>query len=153
MNRRLFLLFPLLCIGLMAVGCASPQTFNVNVTNRLSDPITVWMTKEKPSTDNRYESGWMPPEAIAVGTIGSDRLGGVAIEPGETAHTHLTGHIASDDVAVLRVYRSADLNMILAMRPPNPGRLDIPLDPGKTDIDIVAKDGQLTEVPHHRAAR
>lgn len=153
MNRRLLPFFPLICIVLMAVGCASPQTFDVNVTNRLSDPITVWMTKAKPATDNDYEPGWMPPEALAVGTIGSERLGGVAIEPGESAHTVVTGHIASDDVAVLRVYRAADLNMILAMQRTNPGRLDIPLDPGTTDIDIVAKAGHLSEIPHRPAAQ
>ncbi len=153
MNRRLFLFFPLIGIGLMAVGCASQQTFDVNVTNRLSDPITVWMTKAKPVTDDDYESGWMPPEVAAVGTTGSDRIGGVAVEPGETAHTRLTGHIASDDVAVLRVYRAADMNMILTMQPTNPGRLDIPLDPGTTDIDIVAKDGRIAEIPHQPARK
>ena len=77
-----------------------------------------------------------------------DRWGGVAVEPGETAHTNLTGTIASDDVAVLRVYRAADLNAILALNRGNPDRLDIPLDPGKTDIDIVRQNGQLVEVPH-----
>jgi hypothetical protein len=151
MNRRLFPFFPVICVGLMAVGCASPQTFDVNVTNRLSDPITVWMTKAKPATDGNYEPGWTPPEALAVGTTGSERLGGVAIEPGETAHTRLTGHIANDDVAVLRVYHAADLNLILAMQPANPGRLDVPLDPGTTDLDIVTRDGHLIDLPHHLA--
>jgi hypothetical protein len=136
-------------VGLMAVGCASRRNFDVTVTNRLGDPITVWMTKAKAVSGDEYERGWMPPEVAAVGTVGSSRsLGGVAVEPGETAHTNLTGMIANDDVAILRVYRAADLNAILALNRGSPDRLDIPLDPGKTDIDIVRQNGQLVEVPH-----
>jgi hypothetical protein len=136
-------------VGLMAVGCASPRNFDVTVTNRLADPITVWMTKAKPVAGDQYERGWMPPEVAAVGTVGSSRtLGGVAVEPGETAHTNLTGMFASDDIAVLRVYRAADLNAILALNPGSPDRLDIPLDPGKTDIDVSRQNGQLVETPH-----
>jgi hypothetical protein len=150
MNRGFF---SIALVALLAAGCSSTQTFDVTVTNRLSDPITVWMTKEKPSTDHTYETGWMPPEALAVGTTGSGRLGGVAVDPGETAQTTLTGHIASDDVAVLRVYRSADLNVILTLHPGDPNRLDIPLDPGKTDIDIVKRGGGLVAVPHQPAPK
>jgi hypothetical protein len=84
---------------------------------------------------------------LAVGTTQSQRLGGVAIEPGETGHTVLKGNIASDDVAVLRVYRAVDLNAILTLHYGNPDRLDIPLDPGITDIDIVKQSGQMAAVP------
>jgi hypothetical protein len=135
-------------IGLMGVGCASKQTFDVTVTNRLGDPITVWMTKAKPQAAGNYEEGWMPPEVLAVGTTQSQRLGGVAIEPGETGHTVLKGTIANDDVAVLRVYRAVDLNVILTLHYGNPDRLDIPLDQGVTDIDVVKQKGQMTEIPH-----
>jgi len=135
----------------LGVGCASKQTFDVTVTNRLSEPITVWMTKEKPQPADNYEEGWMPPEVLAVGTTQSQRLGGVAIEPGETGHTLLKGTIANDDVAVLRVYRAVDLNVILTLHRGNADRLDVPLDPGKTDIDIVKQNGQMTEVPHGAA--
>lgn len=136
-------------LGLITTGCASRQTFDVTVTNRLSEPVTVWMTKLRPASGDQYERGWMPPEVAAIGsTEGSTQLGGVAIEPGETAHTNLTGTIASDDVAVLRVYRSVDLNSILAINRGSPDRLDLPLNPGKTDIDVIKKDGRLIDVPH-----
>ena len=135
-------------IGLMGVGCASRQTFDVTVTNRLGEPITVWMTKLKPQAPGDYEQGWIPPEVLAVGTTQSQRLGGVAIGPGETGHTVLKGTIANDDVAVLRVYRAVDLNVILTLHYGNPDRLDVPLDPGATDIDIVKQNGQMTEIPH-----
>jgi hypothetical protein len=134
---------------LIAAGCASQQDFDVTVTNKLSEPITVWMTKAKPAPNGSYERGWMPPEVAAVGTSApTQQLGGVFVDPGETAHTNLMGTIANDDVAVLRVYRAADMNQILALSRGNPDRLDIPLDPGKTDIDIVRQNGQLTYVPH-----
>jgi len=146
--------FPLLSVfaGLMSFGCAARQTFDVTVTNRLSDPITVWMTKAKPASGDEYEKGWMPPEVVAVGTVGSgQQLGGVAINPGETAHTTLTGTIANDDVAVLRVYRAVDLNAILGLSRGSPDRVDVPLDPGKTDIDIIRQNGQIADVPHDAA--
>ena len=135
-------------MALMGVGCASRQTFDVTVTNRLGEPITVWMTKAKPQAPGNYEEGWMAPEVLAVGTTQSQRLGGVAIEPGETGHTVLKGTIANDDVAVLRVYRAIDLNVILSLHRGSADRLDVPLDPGATDIDIVKQNGQMTEIPH-----
>jgi hypothetical protein len=110
------------------------------------------MTKAKPAGNGQYERGWMPPEAAAVGTVGpATELGGVAVEPGETAHANVTGTIAGDDVAVLRVYRAVDLNAILALSHGSPDRLDIPLDPGNTDIDITKQNGQLADVPHGAA--
>jgi hypothetical protein len=150
-QRATFLL--LIAVGFLSmVGCASQQTFDVTVTNRLGDPITVWMTKTKTPPDGHYEEGWMPPEVVAVGTTESGKLGGVAVEPGNTAHAELKGTMAKDDVAVLRVYRATDLNAILAITHGNPDRIDVPLDPGKTDIDIVKQNGQLAEVPHGSAA-
>jgi hypothetical protein len=133
-------------IALIAFGCASPQTFDVTVTNGLSEPISVWMTKARPVAGNNYEPGWMPPEVLAVGN--TQRLGGVAIDPGKTAHAIIKGTIAPDDVAVLRVYRAVELNAILALSRGNPDRLDIPLDPGATDIDIVKQNGSMVEIPH-----
>ena len=143
----------MILMGLMGVGCASRQTFDVTVTNRLGEPISVWMTKAKPQAPENCEQGWIPPEVLAVGTTQSQRLGGVAIEPGETGHTVLKGTIAADDVAVLRVYRAVDLNVILTMTRGSPDRLEIPLDPGITDIDIVKQNGQMMEVPHGATTR
>ena len=137
----------MILMSLAAVGCSNEQTFDVTVTNRLADPITVWMTKEKPDQDHP-EEGWIPPELLAVGTTESEKLGGIAIQPGETGHTKLKGFIAEDNVAILRVYRAIDLNLILAMNHGNPNRLDRPLDPGVTDIDIIRQNDQLASQPH-----
>jgi hypothetical protein len=150
MNQLLFRA-GILLLGLSAVGCSHSQTFDVTVTDKLSDPITVWMTKEKLVKGNEAEEGWASPEEVAVGTTDTQHLGGVAIEPGDTGHTTLKGHIDPDDVAVLRVYRASDLNMILTLHRGSPDRLDIPLDPGVTDIDIVKDKGHLIFVQHGTA--
>lgn len=147
MNQRA-IFFSMMLLSLGAFGCAPQQTFDVTVTNKLGDPITVWMTKEKPAKGDDYEDGWTPPEVAAVGTTASQHLGGVAVEPGETAHTVLKGTIAADDVAVLRVYQATDLNVILTMHRGDNTRLDIPLDPGRTDIDIVKQNGQIAATTH-----
>jgi hypothetical protein len=152
MNRQLFRA-GILLLALSAMGCSSGQTYDVTVTNKLSDPITVWMTKEKLAPRTEAEPGWASPEELAVGTTETEHVGGVAIEPGDTGHTTLTGHIDHDDVAVLRVYRASDLNMILTLHRGNPQRIDIPLDPGTTDIDIVKEKGELAEVQHGTPAK
>lgn len=141
---RNWLRWALFLIAAFATGCASRQTFDVTVTNHLADPVTVWMTKERGAP----EPGWTPPEMLAVGTTESQQLGGVAIDPGETGHTRISGHIGSDDVAVLRIYRSVDLNVILTIHRGDPDRVDVPLDPGKTDIDVVQINGQMTYRDH-----
>ncbi|HEY1923196.1 MAG TPA: hypothetical protein VGG44_10645 [Tepidisphaeraceae bacterium] len=151
MNRPLFRA-AVLFLATSAVGCSSSQSFDVTVTDKTSDPITVWMTKEKLVAGGAAESGWAPPEQLAVGTTG-DHVGGVAIRPGDTGHTVLKGHIDSDDVAVLRVYRASDLNMILTLHRGSPDRLDIPLDPGVTDLDIVTAKGQIADIPHASPAQ
>ena len=152
MNRLLFRSGVLL-MGLFAVGCSSSQTFDVTVTDKLSDPITVWMTKEKLAANDETEPGWASPEQMAVGTTESQHVGGVAIEPGDTGHTTLKGHIGKDDVAVLRVYRASDLNMILTLHRGSPDRIDIPLDPGPTDIDITKDKGEMVFVQHGSPAK
>jgi hypothetical protein len=149
MNR---LIIFLVATASLCGGCATKQTFDVTVTNKLTEPITVWMTKTKAAKNGQYETGWMPPEVAAVGNMDpAQPLGGVPLNPGQTAHTTITGTFANDDLAVLRVYDSVDMNMILAMNPGNVDRLDIPLDPGKTDIDILKHGTQLSAVPHSDA--
>jgi hypothetical protein len=151
MIQRALFLFAALCGFALTVGCANQQkSFDVTVTNRIGDPITVWMTKTLPPPNGHYEEGWMPPEAVAVGTTASEsgKLGGIALNPGDTGHANLKGTFNGGDVAVLRVYRSTDLNTMLAIPRGNPDRIDIPLDPGKTDIDIVKQNGEMTFVPH-----
>ena len=92
----------------------------------------------------------------AAGATGGGNDGRACRRRGDrawTGHTTLKGHIDADDVAVLRVYRASDLNMILTLHRGSPDRLDIPLDPGTTDIDIVKDKGQMADVPHAAPAQ
>src|SRR5208282_2698526 len=56
-------IWPLLALAL-AGGCATIQRFDITVTNRLSEPVTVWLTK----LHGPYEDGWEPPEQLALET-------------------------------------------------------------------------------------
>jgi hypothetical protein len=145
MNRpilRAAILFSLLAV----TGCSSH--YDVTVTNRLDGPVTIWLTKY----DGPYEQGLVPPEEVAVGTTETQRLGGVVIRPGETARAKVDGKTSDSNPAVLRIYRATDLNDILAINPSNPKRLDVPLKPGVTDIDVVIREGEIATGPHAPAA-
>ncbi len=136
----------LLFLPLLAVtGCSSH--YDVTVTNRIEDPVTIWLTKY----DGPYEDDLLPPEEVAIGTTDSHRLGGVIIKPGETANAKVDGKPSRSNPVVLRAYRATDLNHILAISPGNPKRIDVPLNPGITDIDLVIEDGEFTTEPHRSA--
>lgn len=133
----------LLLCSLASVGC-STQHFDVVVTNRTSDPVTVWITKDH----GPYEEGWAPPEIVAVGNTETGRLGGHALAAGESCEAKVKADISNNNVAILRVYSATDIDAILAISRGSPDRFDTPLDMGKSDIDVVRQDGQLTIVPH-----
>jgi hypothetical protein len=129
---------------MLTSGCVTRQTYDVVVTNDLPHPVTVWLTRLKPSADPQ----WQPPEVAAVGTTKTQKLGGVGLEPGESARRVVFGKFSGDDVAMLRIYNATDLDEILAIGHGSPDRLDVPLDPGRTDLDVVMENGQLATEPH-----
>ena len=61
--------------------------------------------------------------------------------------------VQSGQGAVLRVYRTNDPLRVLAISPGSIDRLDISLDPGKTDIDIVPDGIGIMAVPHANVRR
>ena len=133
----------LLLCSLAAVGC-STQRFNVVVTNRTSEAVTIWLTKDH----GPYEQGWAPPEIVAVGNTDTGRLGGHVIQAGEACQAKVKADIPNDNVAILRVYSATDIDGILAISRGSPDRVDLPLNTGTSDLDVVRQDGQLTVVPH-----
>jgi hypothetical protein len=134
----------LIAFLLLAVGCSSTRSYDVLVTNKLSEPITVWMTK----TDAPYGKGWYPPEEVAMETTGSTPSNGRVIAPGETGEAKATGTFDGDTEAILRIYRSVDLNTMLAMDQGAAGRLDLSIAVGKSDIDIVKSNDTIAAHPH-----
>lgn len=145
---------PLWMLLVLSAACSSHTgTWDITVTNKLPDAVTIWLTKAK----GPYQGGWEPPEVAAVGNTVSHRLGGAIVDAGQTVHTRITRKIESDNVAVLRIYRTTDVNAMLAMSRPNPNRIDVPMDPGFIDIDIVAgpqnKLGIISHGPERVEAR
>ena len=59
------------CLGILlaAVGCSSTHNYDVMVTNRLTEPVTVWMTKSEGRTEwdgiLRRNTGWARWEQAA----------------------------------------------------------------------------------------
>ncbi len=128
----------------LAAGCSTRVTFDVAVTNRLTEPVTVWITK----LHGPYEDGWEPPEQVALESQDQEHLGGVIIPPGESRGTTITGNFEEGNFAVLRVYRAVHFAAILATDKGSPDRLDYALPAGKSDLDIVLEQGQLAVEPH-----
>jgi hypothetical protein len=128
----------------LAGGCSSVARFDIAVTNRLSEPVTVWITK----LHGPYEDGWEPPEIIAFQTQSQGRVGGVVVPPGESRGTVISASFEPGNFAVLRIYRAVNLSSILAIDQGSPDRFDYPLPEGKSDLDIVLENGQLAVEPH-----
>src|SRR3984957_480608 len=84
LSRMIFMNRTIPCLAalfmLMAVGCSAPkESFDITVTNRLAEPVTVWLTK----ADGPYQEGWMPPEEVAAMSRATDHLqGAIVIQPG-----------------------------------------------------------------------
>jgi hypothetical protein len=134
----------LLFLFTLAGGCSTTAHFDIAVTNRLSEPVTVWITK----LQGPYEDGWEPPEQVALESNDQDRLGGVVVPPGESRGAVVHAQFEEGNFAVLRVYRTTHFSTILATDKGSPDRLDYPLPEGKSNLDIVLQDGQLAVVPH-----
>jgi hypothetical protein len=119
----------------------------VLVTNRLGEPVTVWLTK----SEGPYEPGWYPPEEVAMGTVGLKPPNAFIIRPGETGEARTKGQFDPGVQAVVRVYRAQSMDAMLSMDRGTINRLDLPIAPGKTDIDITQVEGELQAQPHTAA--
>ncbi|HEX8524307.1 MAG TPA: hypothetical protein VF669_18775 [Tepidisphaeraceae bacterium] len=140
---------PLVSLLLLAVitGCSGPtRTFDVAVRNELNQPITVWLTKSGPPV----EANWLSPEQLATyANPPEGKVPGVPVPPGKTAETgKISGHFPAGTEAVLRVYLGQrSLDELLATGARNPDRLDIPLQPGRSDLIIKNTTGRLSAEP------
>lgn len=139
-----FRLLPALLLALVAAACTSQtRTFDVNVRNDTSQPITVWLTKDGPPP----EDGWLSPEQLAeINPVESEVIAGQVVPPGKTASTGpRTGKFEGETMAWLRVYiGSPTFTQMLAISRRSVNRLDILLDIGKNDIVITDRTGRVT---------
>lgn len=129
---------------LATTGCQHQKSYDVLVTNRLSAPITVWLTESQ----SPYDKGFASPEELAM-TMNLDApLGGRIIAPGMTGQAKNVASVSRQNRVVLRIYRADHMAMILAMSAANPDRLDVPLTPGTTDLDVVWVEDHMSIQDH-----
>ena len=144
MPTRLPLLLPaLLLASSLGCGSARTQTYDINVTNSTSGPVTISLAKDCPP----YEAAWASPEDLAIESPRYRERGGMGvIPPGKTASVEkLTGRFEGSAQGYLRVY-SGDLTIseMLSKSRGSPGRVDVPLVPGRNEIRVEDKGGHIT---------
>jgi len=133
----------LLVAAAVFAGCApatQERTYSIYVTNKLSQKITVFLTKNGPPVEDQ----WLSPAQWAAGPISEDNkiLNCAVVDPGEMVGIQkATGHFEGSTEAVLQIYeatgRIADL---AAIELDDPRRVDYVLNPGRNDL-IVLPDG------------
>ena len=130
-------------LGLLVIGCAKTQTYDISVKNDTSRPITLWLTKEG---GGKPMKGWRSPEDLAINTLADDeKVAGVIVEAGKTALSgRVQGTFEPGTYASLRIYRGEQkFTGLLAISPGSPNRIDYPISPGKTDRVVTDRSGRL----------
>jgi hypothetical protein len=140
--RTLLIACVLLTAGL---GCGSNKSYQVEVQNKTSQPVTLWLTKDGLPA----EEGWYSPEELgAMPKDARPKYDLAIVPPGKTGATDkLSGKFPSGTNAVLRVYGGEkELYHILeATRPGGAGidRADHVLKPGENKLSVVEHAGRL----------
>jgi hypothetical protein len=143
MPTRVAMLLPALLLGVF-LGCSShrKETFDINVTNSTAGPVTISLAKDGPP----YEAAWATPEDVAIESTRYRERGGMqVIPPGKTAFVEkLTGRFDPNVQGFLRVYAGdVTLSEMLSRSRGSPGRVDVPLAPGRNNIRVVDQGGQI----------
>lgn len=136
-------------VALVAGGCGSSKSYQVEVQNQTAQPVTLWLTKDGPPA----EEGWHSPEELAA--MPADARPGydlAVVPPGKTGETgKVSGKFPSGTNAVLRVYQGGqELYHIIQSQQPGARRIeraDQPLKPGKNKLAVVEHHGRLVVEP------
>lgn len=135
----------LIGLSLWIGGCTVGRTYEVSVKNDTAGPVTIWLTKDGPPSEDQ----WLSPEQIAIHPPKTtEALGGVVVPPGKTADTgRIKGQFYSDVNAVLRVYEGQlTLAQLLSVSHGSPNRVDQMLPKGRSNW-IVEETPQLKIKP------
>ncbi len=125
--------------GLMLLaGCGSTKSFRVEVKNETPQPVTLWLTKDGPPS----EDGWRSPEELGKMPADSRPNYDLAIvPPGKTGFTdEVSGDFPSGTHAVLRIYEG-ELELFHILQAEKTGgvkRADVPLKPGSNKFEVTA---------------
>jgi hypothetical protein len=142
MKSIVFSLFLLLS----TVGCV--PSYQVEVKNQTTQPVTLWLTKDGPPP----EEGWYSPEQLA--TMPEDRRPTydlAIVPPGRTGATDpITGEFPRGTNAVVRVYQGAKelFHILEDAKAGKEQRVDKVLKPGMNRFVVVERgDGHIAVEP------
>lgn len=139
---RVRALLALLACGMVFVGCARTETFNITVRNDTPDPLTLALTKDGPP----FERVWASPEELAVESPRNDEQHSYLLLPAgkEADVPAVTGRFDGDTRGYLRVYRGdLGISQMNAIGRQSHNRVDLPLRPGMNRFVIADVDGRL----------
>ncbi len=150
-----------LAVIVLLSGCvARTETYDINIRNATTQPLTITLAKEAGTgrMPGPYESAWASPEDVAIGSSTDREWWDRQVVPaGKDAWVHhLTGRFNPDTRGMLRCYLGElKIEDVLSRGKGNPGRVDVPLTPGRNDVTIVNRDGHLAadveqNVPDHK---
>jgi hypothetical protein len=136
----------------MLLGCQPKATFDLSVVNETKSPLTVGLVKDGPPAEHEFEDISQLAIDYDLATL---TPWGFVIPPGRTADTGpVTGTFPKGTLAYLRVYRGKLSNAeMIATSSPNPGRLDVPLTPGRAQFTIREDEETGKLIARERRAR
>ena len=133
--------------AISAGGCGNGKSYQVEVTNRTSQPVTLWLTKDGPPK----EDGWYSPEELGRIPESARASYDLAIvPPGKTGFTgKVSGEFPRGTSAVLRVYEGQKelLHLLEDAKAGRSRRVDQVLKPGMNKLAVVDRAGQMVVEP------
>ena len=143
---RMMKLIACVLITFVAAGCAS--SYQVEVKNQTTQPVTLWLTKDGPPP----EEGWYSPEQLATMPEDLRPTYDLAIvPPGRTGATEpMTGEFPRGTNAVVRVYPGAKelFHILEDAKAGKEDRVDKTLKKGMNRFVVVdAGDGNIAVEP------
>ena len=134
-------------LALSVVGCGSGKSYQVEVQNQTSTPVTLWLLKDGPPK----EEGWFSPEELSA--MPEETRPGydlAIVPPGRTGFTgKVSGEFPKGTNAVIRVYEGEKelFHLLEDAKTGVTNRADHVLKPGMNKFSVVQQDGKLLVQP------
>ena len=145
MTRMKWIACLMLC--LVAVGCGSGKSYQVEVKNQTLQPVTLWLTKDGPPK----EAGWFSPEELGEMPENARPSYDLAIvPPGKTGFTgEVSGDFPKGTKAVVRVYDGGKelFHILEDLKAGQSKHVDHVLKPGMNKLSVVDRAGQMVVEP------
>ena len=138
-----------LMLTVVAAGCGSSKSYQVEVKNQTSQPVTLWLTKDGPPK----EEGWFSPEEL--GAMPENARPGydlAIVPPGRTGETaKISGEFPKGTNAVLRVYEGQKelFHLLEDAKAGRSERADQVLKPGMNRLSVVEHAGRIVVEPRN----